>query len=442
MKKAGLALVALVALLAGCASGPEPEVPQRNEVYIGTGSGATLGETVSAAKIDAVRKAVIDLIGVDSEAAQRQQLDQVLYSTRNPNAYVFTETMETLRRDGSLAEGNLRYEISIRVNLTAIERTLEANGIGPGAAAQPGMASPQPPAPANQPEPAASVERAALPPIEPVQVTDSERRYIARFVDTMTWMVYFTDQAAEGVSGAAGEGADGEFLMRSAITQANSYLVENGHIAIDAAQVDRLKEDQRLVFEEQVGQELSLLQWVARRLNADVYVEVDARVDGRMSGQSNYATADVALTIYDTSTAQILGSITRRSQESFSRTSVADAAGNALQSTVYQAMPQVVEMSQSQMERMLTRGIRYEVTLQQPPDARTLSRFRSTMRDEVRQIETVSQAPNEVVYEVFYIGSTDDLVDLLFAVSDRVAGFESLDLVISRGRALTFDVGL
>jgi hypothetical protein len=286
------------------------------------------------------------------------------------------------------------------------------------------------------------METETLPEIEYADVTDAERRYIARFVDTMTYMVYFTDQAAEGVSGAAGEGADGAFLMRSAITQANSYLVDNGHIAVDAAQVERLKEDQRLVYEEQVGQELSLLQWVARRLNADVYVEVDARVDGRTSGTSHYATADVALTMFDTSTGQILGSVTRRSQEAFSRTSVADAAGNALQSTVYQAMPQVVQMSERQMERMLTRGIRYELTLQQPPDARTLSRFRTAMQPEVRGIQTVSQSPAEVLFEVFFIGSTDDLVDLVFAVSDRVAGFERIDLVISRGRSLTFDVGL
>jgi len=93
------------------------------------------------------------------------------------------------------------------------------------------------------------------------------------------------------------------------------------------------------------------------------------------------------------------------------------------------------------MEASLTRGIRYELTLQNPPDARSLSRFRSAMGDDVREIATVNQSPEEILFEVFVVGNTDDLVDLVFSVSDRVAGFENIDLVISRGRSLTFDVG-
>ncbi len=76
-----------------------------------------------------------------------------------------------------------------------------------------------------------------------------------------------------------------------------------------------------------------------------------------------------------------------------------------------------------------------------PPDGRPVSRFRSAMRDEVREIATVSQSPEEAVYEVFVVGSTDDVVDLVYEVSERVAGFEDLVLVISRGRAMTFVAG-
>ncbi|MFW6261780.1 MAG: hypothetical protein ACOC6J_09390, partial [Spirochaetota bacterium] len=229
--------------------------------------------------------------------------------------------------------------------------------------------------------------------------------------------------------------------LRRAVNQANSYLVNNGQLVVDASQVDQLREDQRLVYEEQVGQEFSLLQWVARRLDADVYMELDARVSGRSAGSGHYATADVTLTMYETSTAQILGSVNRRSQESFSRSSTDDAAVNALQSTVYEAMPRAVEMSERQMAQTLTRGLRYELTLQKPPDARTLSRFRRAMSEEVREIATVSQSPDDVAYEVFFIGSTDDLIDLVFIVTDRLAGFEDMTLVLSRGRSVTFDVG-
>jgi hypothetical protein len=250
----------------------------------------------------------------------------------------------------------------------------------------------------------------------------------------MTYMVYFADRAVETMP-------DGEFVLRSAVNQANAHLVSRGHLVVDASQVEQLKRDHELVYEEQIGRELSILQWVARRLNADVYIELDARASTRRSGSASYATVDVSLSMYETSTGQILGSVNRRSAESYSRTGETDAVINAIQSTVHQAMPHAVEMSERQMERMLTRGIRYELVVQRPPDARTLSLFRTAMRDEVRGIATVSQSPQEIHYEVFFVGDADDLVDLVFAVSDRVAGFESLELVISRGQSLTFDAG-
>lgn len=421
-----VAFLVLTALLSGCAT-DQPSAAG-TDVYVGAGRGETLGEAMNAAKMDAVRRAVIDLIGAQAEAAQARELDDVLYSTRNPNAYVYNETMETLRRDGSLIEGDLIYEIRIRVNVPAVRRTLEAHGIGAGP-----VTSRPAPAPARDrdgPDVAAEI----VPALDFAEVTAAERRFIARYVDTMTYMVTFSDRAA-------GEMPEGDFLLRSAVVQANGYLVSQGRLVVDATQVEQLKRDQELVYEEQVGREVSILQWVARRLNADVYIDLDARVSDRRSGTGHYATADVTLSMYETSTGQILGSVNRRSQEAFSRTSGTDAGVNALQSAVHQAMPRVVEMSERQMERMLTRGIRYELVLQRPPDARSLSRFRTTMLDEVRQIATVSQAPQEIVYEVFFVGSTDDLVDLVFRVSDRVAGFEDLDLVIGRGRSLTFDVG-
>jgi hypothetical protein len=432
-------LIILGVTVTGCVSGPE-SAPVPNDVYAGSGQGTTLGEAMNAAKIDAVRRAVIDLIGAQEEARHAETLGEVLYNTRNPNAFVYNETLETTRKDGSLLEGDMVYELTIRVNIPAVQRTLDANGVT-GASEAAGTDAPA----ESGPAPAAMAGNPAAPPdLAPAagdwdDVTPEEERFIRRYVETMTYMVYFSDEAAMGAR-EVGAG-DGEFIMRSAVNQANSYLVSDGRVVVDAAQVERLKADQQLVYEEETGREISLLQWVARRLNADVYIQLDAQVTGSTSAANHYGTADITLNMYDTSTAQILGSVNRRSQNSFSRTSQQDAVLNAVQSTVYQAMPQAVEMARNQMARMLTRGIRYEVTIQNPPDARSLSRFRSAMSDNVREIATVSQSPEEAVYEVFAIGSTDDIVDLVYEVSDRVAGFEDLVMVISRGRAMTFDAG-
>jgi len=435
-----LAVAALfAAAVAGCTSAPESPGPDA-DVYAGAGRGETLGEAMNAAKMDAVRKAVIDLIGPQAEAEHAATLDEILYNTRNPNAFVFNDTIENTRKDGSLINGDMVYELTIRVNVPAVERTLEANGIlgsPQGVSVAAGDAATG--SSGGQSGSQTGSDSQDAPDLAPAagdwdEVTPDEERFIRRYVETMTYMVYFSDDAAVGADNA-------DFIMQSAVNQANSYLVSDGRVVVDAAQVERLKSDQQLVYEEETGREISLLQWVARRLNADVYIELDAQVTGTTSAENHYGTADVTLNMYDTSTAQVLGSVNRRSQNSFSRTSQQDAVLNAVQSTVYQAMPYAVEMARNQMARMLTRGIRYELTIQNPPDARSLSRFRSAMRDDVREIATVSQSPEEAVYEVFVVGSTDDVVDLVYEVSERVAGFEDLVLVISRGRAMTFDAG-
>ena len=357
-----LAIIAGV-FLAACASEPAPIATGRSDVYEGAGRGASLGEAINRAKMDAVRRAVVDLIGADAEAANAEALDRVLYSTRTPNAFVFNESMETLRRDGSLIDEDLYYEIRIRVNIPAVQATLRANGIpGDGrSAAQPEPRTPGAPAPpppgdpggTDAEPPGTGSQRPVSVPAEPVSA--DEQRFIDRFVDTMTYMVYFSDRSIER---AVDRFADPEFLLATAVTQANSYLVEEGNVVVDAGQVERLREDQRLIFEEQAGQGLSLLQWVARRLNADVYIEIDAEVSARSRNGNFYGTADITLNMYDTSTGQLLGSVVRRSPETFSRVSQEDAVQNAVASTVFQAMPVAVSMSRNQMQRMATRGLR------------------------------------------------------------------------------------
>lgn len=412
------ALVAF-ALLSGCIS--TPGLSEDEDIYPGYGTGATLGQAMNAAKTDAVRNAVIDLIGAENEARYAGRINEVLY-TSNPNAYVFNDTLTPVQKAGSLINEEMHYELTIKVNVPAVRRTLELNDIPPSGSR---VGTEQ------RADPEAAGDMPADPP-EPV--SEDEARFIRRFVDTMTYMVYFAEDAAP-------EAEDPEFLLKSAVNQANGYLVADGRLVVDADQVERLKKEQELVYEEETGTEISLLQWVARRLNADVYIELDARVDGTTRSGSHYGTADVTLNMFDTSTGQILGSVNRRSQESFSRSSRQDAVTNALLSTVYQAMPNAVDMARTQMSQNLRRGIRYELTIQNPPDPRSMSRFRLAMRDGVREIQSISQSENETVYEVFAIGSTDDIVDLVYLVSDRVAGFEDMILVISRGRSVTFDAG-
>lgn len=427
-------------VLAGCATAPTgPTAPITDpDVYEGVGRGNSLGPAMSAAKVDAIRKATEDILGEATATAYEQQLVEVLYSTRNPNAYVYPETMETLRKEnvGTIDNMQMVYEIRIRVNKPAIEQTLRANGIGgeaagkgeqAEAAAQGAVRDAMSPPPAEQPEPEIDL---SMTEDDWAEVTEEDRRFIRRYVDTMTYMVYFEESATD------------EFIMDSAVAQANSYLASNGMIAIDADQIERLKEEQQLVYEEETGQEISIIQWVAQKLNADVYIKIDVTAEGTTSGGNHYGTANVTLSMYETSTGQILGSVNRAGQRTLSRSSQTDAVLNAALSTVYAAMPYAVDQSKTQMAQNLRRGIRYEVIIQQTPDSRVMSTFRRRLRDRVRDLVTVSQTAEQTMYEVFFLGRIDELEDLIYDVSAAVPGLDQMYQVITRGKSITFNSGM
>ncbi len=456
----------LVSILTGCSSGSSSSdqrvaSPGAQEVFTGSGRGESLGVAIYNAKIDAIRSAVVDIVGPAAEEQNRQELEETLYTTRNPNAYVYNETMETLRREnvGTIDRMDMIYDIQIRVNRPAIEQALRSSGVlggGTGlastaedrerraqdlvaeadaeeAAEPPGTVGSQAPAPSGADVAGPGTPGGALATQEGdwEGATEQERRFIRRYVDTMTYMVYFNEEST----------ADA-FLMRSAVAQANSYLAGAGIVAIDASQIESVRRDQQLVYEEEVGREVSIIQWVAQRLNADVYIEIDAVTAGETQGGTHYGSANVTMRMFETSTGQLLGSVNRASPRTVSRASQQDAVLNALQSTVYQAMPTVIDQARNQMASYFSRGIRYELVLQSTPDARLMSEFRRQMRRNVSDLITVSQSAEETVYEVYFFGRVDELEDQIYIVSDRVPGLEGLYLVLTRGKSLTFNTGL
>ncbi|TVR88120.1 MAG: hypothetical protein EA428_12305 [Spirochaetaceae bacterium] len=445
-------LCGLVLFLVSCASSPTPRdssaagaaAADRSEYYEGSGRGAGLAEAMNAAKMDAVRNAVIDMIGAEAERANSRVLQDVLYSTRNPNQYVYNETMERTRREnlGTVESMDMIFEIVIRVNTQAVEQVLNRHGItgsaaGAGTATGEGRAqglvedeqAPHGESPATVG--AGAADALALESSDFASASDEEQRFIRRYVDTMTYMVYFPEDSDED-----------PFIMRSAVAQANRYLTSNGFFAVDAAQIESLRRDQQFVYEAETGREMSMIQWIAQRLNADMYIEVDALTSSESQGGNHYATANVTLRMFETSTGQLLGTVNRRSPRTLSRSSADDATLNAVQSTVFQAMPDVVDQSRIQMAGYLSRGVRYDLILTNTSDPRLVSEFRRRLGARVADIVTVSQTAEQTQWAVYYFGRSDDLQDLIYDVSDIVAGLDGMYLVMTRGKSLTFDTGL
>jgi hypothetical protein len=100
-----------------------------------------------------------------------------------------------------------------------------------------------------------------------------------------------------------------------------------------------------------------------------------------------------------------------------------------------------VEQVKTNMAKSLSRGIRYEVDIQKPLGDRTMSRFWSKLESKVRSVKSLSQTTEEVKYYVWYIGSINDLKNLIYDITDTIAGLENMELVMSRGKSLTFNTG-
>ncbi len=453
------AVLILFSFLASCAttrgsaeSGVVGAGSSAQDVFMGRGQNPSFGQAINDAKIDAIQKAVVQLIGPQAEKDNRARIDQALYQTRNPNAFVYLDSMQTLRKDnlGTVDNPDFVYEIRIRVNMNAVKSVLDTEGIGRSTVASSapvsaggasgdnqGGAGPQAPAKpetaGSAPAPAASPQAGELGPQQGdfAEPTEEQKRFIRRYVDSMTYMVYANEQSKTD-----------PFLMKLAVSQADSYLASNGMTAIDAAQIESLKKDQKMVYEQETGQNVGIIQWIAQKLNADVYIEVDAETGAEFQSGNYYGTANITLKMFETSTGQLLGSVPFRSQRTVSRVSEQDALANAVQSAVWQAMPVVVQQSRELLSRAFARGIRFDLTIQDTPDARLMSSFRRNLRSRVSDLQTVSQSADSTTFVVYYFGRSDELADLIFSVAEATPGLERFNQVLTRGKSLVFNTGI
>jgi hypothetical protein len=446
-----LVLAAALAVLVSCASSPPPAAkapaqPAKADRadYEGAGKAASMLEAMNQAKMDAVRQAVIDLIGVGNEQANRQKLEQVLYNTKNPNAYIFTDTFEATRKDK--VGDDYIIEAKMAVNLASVENTLKAQGLMGGeataaAAAGPAGAGETPQGetpkaaagsgggePGKQPATATEVLAEVTAPAGPVDLTTEEKNAIARYVNNLTYMVYFT------------EGAEVDpFYMKTAVNIANEYLATNALEAIDLDQIERLKKDQSMAYEEETGKSMTMIQWLAQKLNADVYIEIDGRTTGESSGGKYYGQANITLKAFEASTGRLQGSQPWNSPKTISSASEQAARINALQTSVYKAMPVVINQAKAYMAKALVSGIKYELIVQNTPDAKMMTDFRRKLARKVKDVETVSQSADQTRFNVYLIGSVEDLVDAIYDTAETVPGLEGMEQVLLRGKSVTFN---
>jgi hypothetical protein len=443
---------AAILILIGCAT-PGPSTgfsgPPR---YYGRGAGTSQTEALNTAKMDAVEKAVVEMIGVPASTAKRPDLDRAIYVVPNANLFVINDSLELLGRE---RDGDIwRVDIMIQVDLAAVERVLRDHGIwggkvtpgspfGSGAVGAQGTPPPQTAQPTvTEPSGAEGADEPKYGTVEPEEtpeatapedpeLTPEEREFLNEYVSRMIYMVYFDEESAED-----------PFLMKSAVTMANGYLAKQGIRVVDSDQVEELKRDQQLAFEEQTGREMTMIQWIAQRLNADVYFELDATTSGETEGNRHYGKALVTVKVFEASTGTLLGSTPYNSPRTFSTSSQLDAINNALQSSIYKAMPLAMNQAKVYMRDALRDGINYDLIVQNTPDPRLMSDFRRKLERRAEDVRTLSASAEETRYQVAFIGTIEELEDTIYDVTEGIPGLEGMYRVFFRGKSITFDTGL
>lgn len=91
-------------------------------LYFGTGTGNSQSAALNSAKLNAVKKAVIDALGKASSLANRENLEDKVYGKINVNALVYNDTLDILNKSSD--GGEYTVTAGVRINLPAVADAL------------------------------------------------------------------------------------------------------------------------------------------------------------------------------------------------------------------------------------------------------------------------------------------------------------------------------
>lgn len=412
MKKHILLYTLLLTFLTACVVVPiVPQYKGFNPYYSSSGVGASFLEALSQAKENALRLAIIDQIGDTEEIQNRSRLYAYFFADTKPNAYLETDYLHILRREQTYR--GYYCEITVPVRIEEVRQMLDL--LGPYSARGGNIqASPE-----------------VLEAKTKSELQGNNVGFISQYVDSMLYMVVPNEKAK-----------DGSTFSKSAVNMANKYLLDNGYRAVDYAAIEALKADSASLFaQEPDTADLAVVQWIAQKLGADVYIEVDGFVQGGRETGGYYGKAEVNLKMYNPSTGELLGAVPYSSPKTFDRTSTEAAAQNAIKSTVFKAMGVAVDQAKKALARDYAQGIRYEITINDTADSKLMSKFRGELQRKVEMIRVVHQSAAQTKYAVQYFGRIEDMENIVYAAAENVSGLENISLIMIRGKTLMFRLG-
>lgn len=281
---------------------------------------------------------------------------------------------------------------------------------------------------------AAGKDAAGDPSLDGPVLSAAEKKYMETFFSKMRYMVYFAEKP----------GLDPD-IAKAAVAQANRYLVEKEKLeVVDLEQIEKGKADSEKAYEAETGGSIDMIQYIAQKLNADVYLEISLDVQTKLKDGKYSSGAQVAIKLFEASTASLLGSVSYLNTGIVipGATDAKPSQANAATSAVWAVMPKVVEQAKALMAKSDAMGIKHELVVQKTPDAKLMAAFRKKLSSKVKAVETVSSSASETRYYVYFVGKADSLEDIITSAGEQVPGLEGMYLVFRRGRSFTFNSGL
>lgn len=287
----------------------------------------------------------------------------------------------------------------------------------------------------------ASSGAAAQPAVSSLRSAAEDRAYDAfmkdlpNYLSRLTFMVYFNEKSSPDPQ-----------IAKMSVAQAIRYLKERNQqdgtsiTVIDVDQIEKNKQDQLDAYKAGTGEEPDIIQYIAEKFNANVYVEIDFTVSTEKRDDKYYASAQGALKMFDVSTASVLGAVSFQNT-TFSPNSEFGAASNAVVSAVWYSMPKVYDQARSLLSASLQRGLRYEVVVQRSVDSKKISQFERQLGSRLRDVQELSFSQGETKLDVYSFQSKAAVRDAVFEAAAQ-AGMPDFDLLLSRGNSFTFTSGL
>jgi hypothetical protein len=264
----------------------------------------------------------------------------------------------------------------------------------------------------------------------PAEPTADEIKFLESYLASLKYMVYYDEGA--GISPQ---------LAKTAIAQANRYLIEKmGVQPVDLDTVEKKKADERAAYQSETGNSIDYIQFIAQKLNADIYLEIAFGVQNETANGKYYSTATGSMKIYNASTGDLLGSIAMNSPKTVWSTQDG-ATANAITASVWMAMPKMADQSKALLKSAWKDGIRYEMVIQNTPDAKKVSQLKRQLLKKVRKIQQDSYSAQETRWSVYTFKKSDTIEDAVYDAAEMV-GLRDINLVYSRGKSFVFNSGL